>query len=86
MRYSGGSIYLRQWVKCWRSLDPNLESHDMDELNRRLQLCFGKLGLQEIGIDVHVENLPEYISCLSHKLKFPIHTALKEKIAFYSPF
>ena len=62
-----------------------MEGHDMDELNRRLQKCFGKLGLQEIGVDMYVDNLPELISCLPHKLKFPIHTALKEKIAFYSP-
>jgi len=86
MRSTEGSIYLRQWVKCWRSLDPELGSHNMDELNRRLQLCYGKLGLQEIDIDDHVDNLPEFISCLPHKLKFPIHPALKAKIAFYSPF
>lgn len=85
MRYLGGSIYLRKWVKCWKSLDSKIEGHDMTELDRRLQLCYQRLDLQDIGDDDYVDNLPEMISCLPYKLKFPIHAALKDNLEFYSP-
>ena len=57
----------------------------MNELHRRILQCYGSLGLQDIDEDVYVDNLPEVIDCLPHKLKFPIHASLKQKIAFYSP-
>ena len=58
----------------------------MSELHRRLLVCYEKLGLQEIDDDVYVDNLPEYLPCLKHVLKFPIHAALKENISFYNPY
>ena len=82
IRDSNGSIYLRKWIQCWKSLDSRKEDHDMSKLHQRLLECYEDLGLQEIDEDDYVDNLPEYIPNLKHFLKFPIHPALRKNICF----
>ena len=82
VRDEHGSIYLRKWIECWKSLHPSLEDHDMSKLHQRLLECYDRLGVQEVDDD-YIDNLPEYLPNLKYSLKFPIHAALKEKLDFY---